>query len=218
SKVKEVSSKNSELEKFIINLTIQVTEQETEIASLKNKLNTLKTELDLLNISSTNVQAESDHKTVRLNKAYFAIGTLDGLKKEGLIIEKGGVIGIGKIPEPNPNISKNVFSVIDIYETTEVAIAANKVKLITLHPADSYKLEDTKLGIKKLVITNPQEFWSMSKYLIIQVSNDKPLPYTKHILESPESLHFTLLIHISWRILNWALKNLLLLIRKNFGV
>jgi hypothetical protein len=188
SKVKEVSSKNSELEKFIINLTIQVTEQETEIASLKNKLNTLKTELDLLNISSTNVQAESDHKTVRLNKAYFAIGTLDGLKKEGLIIEKGGVIGIGKIPEPNPNISKNVFSVIDIYETTEVAIAANKVKLITLHPADSYKLEDTKLGIKKLVITNPQEFWSMSKYLIIQVSNDKPLPYTKHILESPESL------------------------------
>src|ERR1019366_5522139 len=129
SKVKEVNSKNSELEKFIINLTIQVTEQETEIASLKNKLNTLKTELDLLNISSTNVQAESDHKTVRLNKAYFAIGTLDGLKKEGLIIEKGGVIGIGKIPEPNPNISKNVFSVIDIYETTEVAIAANKVKL-----------------------------------------------------------------------------------------
>jgi hypothetical protein len=175
-KIKEETSKNNELQKLNRNLTKQIIEQENEIDSLKNKLNVLKTELDLLNISSVNEHKESIHKTNLLNRVYFAIGTFDGLKKEGLITEKGGIVGIGKVTELDPNMDKNLFSLMDINDTKEISIAANEVKLITLHPLDSYKLEDSKLSVKKLVILNPKEFWSVSKYLILLVSSDKPLP------------------------------------------
>lgn len=175
-KIKEETLKNNELQKLNRNLTKQIIEQENEIDSLKHKLNVLKTELDFLNISFVSEKKESIHKTNLLNRVYFAIGTFDGLKKEGLIMEKGGVIGIGKITELDPNMDKKLFSPMDINDTKEISIAANEVKLITLHPSDSYKLEDTKLSVKKLVILNPKEFWSVSKYLILLVSSDKPLP------------------------------------------
>ena len=40
---------------------------------------------------------------------------------------------------------------------------AKKAKLATNHPAGSYRLE----GADKLVITDPNAFWSLSKYLVI---------------------------------------------------
>ena len=147
-KIKEETQKNIELQKLNRNLTNQILEQENEIDSLKNKLQTLKTELDLLNISSLNERKESIHKSNLLNRVYFAIGTFDGLKKEGLITEKGGVIGIGKITELDPNMDKNLFSPMDINDTKAISIAAKEVELMTLHPSDSYKLEDSKLSVK----------------------------------------------------------------------
>ena len=169
----EVNSKNAELQKFINNLNTQITEQESEIVFLKDKLNTLKAELDALNLAYSNEQKEWDLNSKKASLAYFAIGTFDGLKRQGLITKKGGVIDLGHVTELNPNIDKSMFSTIDINSTTEIPIAASKVKLITMHPTGSYNLEDTKLNIKKLIILNPDKFWGISKYLIIQVSNDK---------------------------------------------
>lgn len=171
-KFKELSEKNNELQKFIFNLTAQIIEQEKEIASLKNKFNTLKTELDLLKISEAEEKKESDYKTDELNRVYCAIGSLEGLKKEGLINEKGGLIGLGKTAEINPNLDKGMFSVLDMNKTTQIPILAKEIKLITFHPSGSFLLEDSKLKIKKLIILDTQKFWSISKYLIIQVSND----------------------------------------------
>ena len=175
-KFNEANTKNKDLEKFVKTLVSRIIKQESEIDSLKHKLNILKNELEQLDVSYTKEKKYFDQKIERTNNVYFAIGTFDGLKNEGLINEKGGVIGLGKTKEINPNVDKKLFSVIDMRETKEISIAANEVKIITLHPTDSYKMEDTKLKIKKLVIKDPNEFWSISKYLIIQVSNDKPLP------------------------------------------
>lgn len=173
-KFKEVTSKNNEIEKLNSHLIAQVEDKEREINFLRNKLNPLYPESEIL--TCTNARSESN--TGLLNRVYFTIGTHDGLKKEGLITEKGGVIGIGKNTEINPNMPKGMFNILDMDETKEISIAANEVKLITMHPADSYKLENAKLKIKKLIILDPKEFWSISKYLIIQVSDEKPLPHT----------------------------------------
>lgn len=174
NKFNETTAKSKALQHLISNLTIQVSDQETEITNLKKTINTLKTELDLLNISATKDAREAYLQT---HFVYCAIGTFDELKSQRLITEKGGVIGIGKVTEMDPNFNKDIFSVINMYQTTEISIAANEVKLISPHPDGSYKMEDTKLKIKKLVILNPQDFWSVSKYLIIMVSADKPAPH-----------------------------------------
>ena len=178
-KYNQVNSKNAELQKFIDGLNDQISEKETDIISLKDKLNALKADLDVYKFTYSRKVKEANVSEDKLNTAYFAIGTHSELKKRGLITKKGGVIGIGNITELNPGaIDKDLFSVLNINETTQIPIAANKVKIITTHPADSYNLEDnSKLQIKKLVILNPQKFWSISKYLIIEVSKDEPTPH-----------------------------------------
>ena len=40
---------------------------------------------------------------------------------------------------------------------------------ITTHPAGSYELVKDDKGQLTLKITNPKEFWSVSRYLVIQV-------------------------------------------------
>ena len=52
---------------------------------------------------------------------------------------------------------------------TQVKEINTKAKLLTVHPSDTYKFDGTKDKIEKITITNPEEFWSASKYLVIEV-------------------------------------------------
>jgi hypothetical protein len=184
-KFKEVTSKNNEMEKLNSHLIEQVADKEREITFLRNKLNPLNPEPESVTVSAT----KPEENTTLLNRVYFAIGTHNALKNEGLINEKGGVAGIGKKTEINPNMAKGMFNILDMEETKEISIAANEVKLITVHPADSYKLENADLKIKKLIILDPKEFWSISKYLIIQVSSEKPLPHSAKFDDESNHIH-----------------------------
>ena len=68
------------------------------------------------------------------------------------------------------DFDKSAFTTINIMQVTDIPIAAKDVELLTNHPSDSYTLvsDDTKKGmITNLVITNPEKFWSTSKYLVI---------------------------------------------------
>jgi len=41
--------------------------------------------------------------------------------------------------------------------------------LLTSHPEGSYELKKDDKGQLTLVITNPNKFWSVSRYLVIEV-------------------------------------------------
>jgi hypothetical protein len=47
-----------------------------------------------------------------------------------------------------------------------------KVRVITNHPQDSYKIEESENGelLASLVITNPDRFWNTSKFLVVRVN------------------------------------------------
>ncbi len=170
-KLNDSTLKINALENFIANISKQLGEKELEINSLKKQVRTLNLELHELNVNMVKVQKEANLKTKELNTAYCAIGTFEELKKEGVMNEKGGIVGIGTTKELNPNFVKGMFNAVDINETKKIDIAAKKIKLISFHPSDSYTLDDSKqLTIKKLIILDPVKFWSTSKYLVIQIS------------------------------------------------
>ncbi len=175
-KLKDSTVKINQLQKFIGNLLSQVTNGELEVNSMKKQIASLKIELDTLQVHNLNTQLASDQKTGLLNRGYFAIGTMEELKKEGVLIEKGGVIGVGKVTELNPDLTQDMFSVIDKSEKKDIAIAAKHVKVIGPHPGDSYSIDDQKKTVKTISIKDPKKFWSTSNYIIIVVSNDKPIP------------------------------------------
>jgi len=96
-----------------------------------------------------------------INSAWFVFGTKSELKSQK-ILEKGDVL-------KSADFNKDYFTQIDIRTTKEIKLYSKRADLLTTHPAKSYELVKDDKGQLTLKITNPKEFWSVSKYLVIQV-------------------------------------------------
>lgn len=169
-KLKSANVKIAELEKTIERLTAQLTEKDTEITALKDKLEKLNVELTALTANYQESVKESEGKTDQLNTAFYVFGTSKELITQGVLTKEGGFVGIGKIAKLKADFNKDYFTKIDITQTTSITLGSKKAKLITSHPSGSYKFEGEEgKKVEKLNITNPQEFWGTSKYLVIVV-------------------------------------------------
>ena len=101
-----------------------------------------------------------------LHQAYYCFGTLSELKEEN-IIKGGGLFSKAKVlPE---GFNQDYFKQVDTRDLTTIALFAAKAHLRTQHPASSYHFEKDADGNQTLVIDNQQEFWSLSKYLVVEV-------------------------------------------------
>ncbi len=168
------SYKSSQLQKTIENLTKQLEEKETELTKLRAELDAkdihiaeLDETVNNLNTNVTNLAAEGQQKSEvisnqdkQLNTAWYVFGTKKELKEQH-IIEDGEVL--------TASFNKNYFTKIDIREDTEIKLYSTSAKLLTAHPASSYNLTRDANKQYVLRITDPQIFWSTSKYLVIQV-------------------------------------------------
>lgn len=168
-KLKDANNKNAELEKFIQRLTADIEQKDAQINDLKDQLEKMNVAMTNLN---TNYQEEvqaSQAKTEKLNTGYYAFGTAKELIKNNVLTKEGGFIGIGKSQKVKEDFNKDYFTKIDISSVNEIPLGAKKAKLITTHPAGSYKIEGADGKAEKLVITNADEFWSASRYLVIVI-------------------------------------------------
>ncbi len=169
SKLKKSDKKNSELEKLIARLTADIEAKDAEIGNLKTELERLNVELSTLNTSYVEATQESQVKTEKLNTAYYAFGTSKELIANGVLTKEGGFIGIGKIAKMKEDFNKNYFTKIDVSSMNVIPLGAKKAKMVTTHPAGSYKIEGADGKAEKLVINNAEEFWSTSKYLVVVI-------------------------------------------------
>jgi len=168
AKLKQSNLKLAGMEKMIENLQNTITLKDEEIAELKTRMEGLNIELANLNTNYKVVEGESSQKTEMLNTAYYTIGTRKELQDKKVISKEGGFIGLGKSTKVTDDFNKEYFTKINIEQTTSINIGAKKVKLLSNHPKNSYKLVGEK-PIEKIEITNPKEFWDASKYLVIVI-------------------------------------------------
>lgn len=167
-KLKDSNLKIEELNLAISNLTNQLTEKEGEITDLKTKLEKLNMDFADLKVKYVEEQQASEVKTEKLNAAYFVVGTKKDLVEKGIVTSKGGFIGMGKVVTMSESVDGKNFTKIDVSTTKEIAINGKKVKIVSTHAPDSYKLTTDANGLtEKITITNIEKFWSASKYLII---------------------------------------------------
>ena len=172
-KLKNSNLQADEIRLAVSNLTTQVNDKENEITKLKSNLEKLHIDFANLKIRFYDEVEESNMKTEKLNTAYYLIGSNKDLTEKGVITESGGFIGLGKLAQLNESLNKNYFTKIDVTQTSEIPIHGDKVKLVSIHPADSYKLIEGSASIDKIVILNQEKFWSVSKYLIIATKKKK---------------------------------------------
>jgi uncharacterized protein (DUF3084 family) len=156
----------SELERTITGLESNILEKDAEIGTLKEQLASTNSSLATLIEMYRDKSQQSDMQRMELNTAYYVVGTSKELKESGVLTREGGFIGIGGVNRLNTaRLSTEAFQRIDVARTTEFTLGAKKAKLVTTHPDGSYRLE----GGNKLVVTDADAFWSVSKYLVVVV-------------------------------------------------
>ena len=171
------SSKNSsaQFKKAVESLTAElaskqqrIEELQTELASKNSRIQELDAAVSGLAADKENLAAENEAKakTVAtqdkdLNAAWFVFGTKSELKSQK-ILQSGDVL-------KSADFNKDYFTQIDIRTTKEIKLYSKRAELLTTHPTGSYELAKDDKGQLILKIANPKEFWSVSKYLVIQV-------------------------------------------------
>jgi hypothetical protein len=97
------------------------------------------------------------------------MGTYKQLKEEGILDREGGLLGVGGSKAIQDNFDPKHFTDLDIRQTKTIAINAKKAVVVSEHPQSSYKMVEENGQIAYLEIENPEEFWRISKYAVIQV-------------------------------------------------
>ncbi len=167
-KLKNANTKIQGLEQMIATLEAQLNEKDVQINDLKNKIEQLNIELTNLVVNYENLEQENQVKTEKLNLAYYVIGTAKELKDKNITTKEGGFVGIGKTTEIKKDFNKEYFTKVDVTQVNTIPIGAKKIKILSNHPSNSYKLIGQK-PVEKLEITNAEDFWSASKYLVIVI-------------------------------------------------
>ena len=169
SRLKQSNMKIAELERMIQNLEMQLQEKDAQIATLQTQLAEANQQLAVLFEEYNNRIEELGEQEDKLNTAFYCYGSEKELKSQGVITKEGGFIGLGKTAKLSDDFNKEYFTQVDISIDREIDLNVEKVKLLTNHPKGSYELVGEEGNYQKIKITNPEAFWSSSKYLVIVV-------------------------------------------------
>lgn len=179
AKIKKSAFRSSELEHTIIRLTKSLEEETTKIALLQSELAAkdslivkLDTKVSELGKNIEDLSAENKTKETKIKEqdetihtAWYVFGTRSELKQQK-IITSDGLFSQQRVLQRDFN--KNYFVRIDARNTKSIPLYSSHAKILTNHPKSSYTLEKEN-GNFVLLIVDTNEFWSVSKYLVIEV-------------------------------------------------
>lgn len=179
--LKNSKTNSAQLKKAVESLTQElvaktqrIEELQSELASKNIRIQELDAAVTGLTADKEALSAENDAKakTVAeqdkaINTAWFVFGTKKELKDQKILTDTG-LFKKGKVLKDS-DVNKDYFTQIDIRTTKEIKLYSKDADMLTTHPAGSFALEKDSKGQMVLKITNPKVFWSVSKYLVIQV-------------------------------------------------
>ena len=174
NQLRQSSVKADQLRRTLETLSQQLEEKDVKLRMLQAELEAKDVQIGELNQQVTtlsgnvsHLQEESSQKSQtinsqdkQLNTAWFVYGTKKELKDQR-IIEDGKVL--------RSNFNREYFTKIDIRIDKEIRLYSRSAKILTAHPQSSYTLLQDANKQYILRITNPQLFWSTSKYLVVLV-------------------------------------------------
>jgi len=146
---------------------------QAELEQKNIKINELTTTVSNQSKSITDQQNELDQQktTIKgqdanLNTVWYCVASSKKLK-EAKIISSAGLFQPKKVLDTE--FDTRAFTQVDLRTLSSIPTNSKKVKIISLHPVSSYNIvtgDDKNITIQ---ITNPSKFWSVSKYLVVQI-------------------------------------------------
>ena len=176
SRLRKMQNNDASLKKMIDNLTKEVAQKDEEIAMLQSRLNGVSDSMTVLthNFNDTIAEIRKDRSmihsmTAEMNTVYYVIGTMKQLKDKGVISKTGGVLGIGRTAELSQKANMAAFTKGDKTQIGDIPLNGRLLKLVTSHPAGSYKVNKNDKKTETLSISDANSFWSESKYLVVEI-------------------------------------------------
>ncbi|MGE0442634.1 MAG: hypothetical protein AB7L66_18710 [Gemmatimonadales bacterium] len=157
-------------------LNAMVEGQKTSIANLEAELNSTKAQVTTLTQANMELTDTVSALTTRENTVYYVVGTKKELIQRGIIKEVGGtrfllVTRTGETLKPADNLDPSAFTAIDRRQTAEIPMPRSdkQYKLVTNQNLTyAAGVTDNKGKVQgALQITNPEHFWTNSKFLIL---------------------------------------------------
>lgn len=174
--LEKFGSENEELQESLDRSRMQFEDTRQQLATLEMALEQKSSDYDKVyaNLASLKTQNDTLNMTLRkLDKkafsGYYVVGSFDELKDEGVLTKEGGILSIGATPVLRDEFAADQFRGIDIRETRKIPINSDKYELVTSHPESAYEEFIENEQVAYLEITNPEEFWKSTKYMVVQV-------------------------------------------------
>jgi chromosome segregation ATPase len=174
-KLAEAKGETASLKEYVEKLNARIAEQEEQILNLVTDLEQKKMIIETLNTNVADLTKSNTEKEqiiakqiAEANKVYYIIGTYKELKEAGIVNKTGEFIGIGKKQQTTNNMDTDLFNQVDKSVTNSINIGKEKVKILSKHPENSYELVMENEDVcASLNITNAEEFWKYTQYLVI---------------------------------------------------
>lgn len=174
-KLKSSSVQSAQMQQTLSNLKKQLDEKTEAVAILQDELQRKNYEISKLSenvatlnksVSDLESQSQEQVNTIKqqwkeLNTAYFCFGTSKELKEQKILA--GGSLGT--------DFNKDYFTEIpDISRFVTLSLFAKGAKMVSKHPEGSYEFIKDANGKLMLNVLDQASFWSLTKYLVIQVN------------------------------------------------
>ncbi|MBW6498589.1 MAG: hypothetical protein K0B09_09390 [Bacteroidales bacterium] len=168
--------KITEFESMVASLTSEIEEKNIEIAMLRDSMHemnisnvALAETIERLEEENTEKLQVIEEKTEQLNTAYYTYGTRRDLEEKVIIERSGGVLGIGRTFLVNSNINRDYFTRLNITHVDKLQVPGKNPRLISKHPEGSYVLQSLEEEGSQIIIEDPDQFWSTTRYLVVSI-------------------------------------------------
>lgn len=139
----------------------QLAEKDIQIAEQGEKISELSESVEDLTVRNAEKERTVAEQDKQMHTAWYVFGTKKELREQNILEKNDAMRSAGA--------NKDYFTQIDTRVTKSVKLYSKSAELKTSHPAGSYSLEKDAQGQYTLRITNPDAFWSVSRYLVIVV-------------------------------------------------
>lgn len=155
--IKKLQAQIAEKDQLISDLQAQIAQKDNEIHALNTQVEDLHKDIDNANATIETITNEKIATINELNEVYYINATKKELKEMGILTKRFVL---------RNTVPTEMFTKGDKRELNEITYSARKAVVLSNHPVSSYTLVKGD-GTYTLQITDPDAFWSVTRYLVV---------------------------------------------------
>ena len=170
-KLQSSDLKSTKLQRMVNKLTADLKKKNAEVVELRELLVSKNYQIDSLMVifrmaqdretaliaKTTEQDSIMSAQDAQLHRAYFFVGNRKALRANDI-----------NVKDRDAGYRTELFTPVDVRVFDRLETGAKSAKILTKHPESSYELQRQSDKTYVLIIKNAADFWSASRYLIIQ--------------------------------------------------